>query len=302
MPRSVGSTNSTGWSSRRPTAFGSSSERLEHLGRDLRALGRVRLAAIGPATAEALAGYHLRADLVPDSYRSEALAAALAGWAVGGRILLARADRGRTVLSEELEHLADVTQVAVYHNADVASLPRVVADRIADGTVDWITLTSSAITARLHALLPDRPGNGSGARSGSPASARSPRRRAGRSAGTWPSRPRHTPGRAWSASLVERVAAERSGTPDRAARHRRLSWRPDVPAPSSGVARSSRTVSTPCQRKGGRQDEQDIHGDQAAEDPEGQVEQEDQADHAGNADRGVGDDLVDPHLVKLRGL
>ena len=46
-------------------------------GRDLRALGHLKLAAIGPTTAEALAGYHLRADLVPDTYRSEALAAAL---------------------------------------------------------------------------------------------------------------------------------------------------------------------------------------------------------------------------------
>ena len=39
--------------------------RLEERGRDLRALGHLKLAAIGPTTAEALAGYHLRADLVP---------------------------------------------------------------------------------------------------------------------------------------------------------------------------------------------------------------------------------------------
>ena len=51
--------------------------RLEERGRDLRALGHLKLAAIGPATAEALARFHLRADLVPESYRSEALAAAL---------------------------------------------------------------------------------------------------------------------------------------------------------------------------------------------------------------------------------
>jgi uroporphyrinogen III methyltransferase/synthase len=130
-------------------------QRLEHLGRDLRALGAIRLAAIGPTTAAALAGYHLRADLVPDSFRSEALAAALGGQAAGGRVLLARADRGRTVLRDDLAHLAEVTQVAVYHNADVAALPDGVLDRIANGTVDWITLTSSAIAERLHALLPE---------------------------------------------------------------------------------------------------------------------------------------------------
>jgi uroporphyrinogen III methyltransferase/synthase len=129
--------------------------RLEELGRDLRALGRVRLAAIGPTTAEALAGYHLRADLVPDSYRSEALAAALGDRAAGAQILLARADRGRTLLRDELGHMADVTQVPVYHNADAIDLPESVVERIAAGTVDWITVTSSAIARRLHALLPE---------------------------------------------------------------------------------------------------------------------------------------------------
>src|SRR5262249_19313491 len=74
--------------------------------------------------------------------------------AAGTRILLARADRGRAVLREELEHLAEVTQVAVYQNADMAALPDAVAARIAAGSVDWITLTSSAIATRLHQLLP----------------------------------------------------------------------------------------------------------------------------------------------------
>ena len=57
--------------------------RLEQRQRDLRALGHLKLAAIGPMTAETLARYHLRADLVPDSYRSEALALALGRAAPG---------------------------------------------------------------------------------------------------------------------------------------------------------------------------------------------------------------------------
>ncbi len=130
-------------------------ERLQARGRDLRALGHLQLAAIGPATAQALAGFHLNADLVPESYRSESLAAALATLAHGRKILLARADRGRTVLKETLEQLADVDQVAVYQNRDVESFPEPVIERIALGTVDWITITSSAITTRLHGLLPE---------------------------------------------------------------------------------------------------------------------------------------------------
>jgi uroporphyrinogen III methyltransferase / synthase len=129
-------------------------QRLECLGRDLRALGHLRLAAIGPATAETLAQLHLKADVVPDSYRSEALAAALAPRVSGHRVLLARADRGRTILKDDLDPIAHVEQVAVYRNVDTESLPEDILRRIVEGSIDWITLTSSAITERLHGLLP----------------------------------------------------------------------------------------------------------------------------------------------------
>ncbi|SIO01037.1 uroporphyrinogen III methyltransferase / synthase [Singulisphaera sp. GP187] len=128
-------------------------ERLDVLGRDVRALGHLKLAAIGPATAGALGRYHLKADLVPRSFRSEDLAEALAPAVAGGRVLLARADRGRTVLKDELEKIAEVEQVAVYRNTDADALPAAVVARIEQGSIDWITLTSSAITERLYSLL-----------------------------------------------------------------------------------------------------------------------------------------------------
>src|SRR5262249_39559526 len=130
-------------------------QRLKERGRDLRALGQLKLAAIGPVTAEALARFHLRADLVPEAYRSESLAAAVGRAAGGSKILLARADRGRPLPKAELERLSDVDEVAVYETADAESLPMAVADRITDGTVDWVTLTSAAIAKRFHDLLPE---------------------------------------------------------------------------------------------------------------------------------------------------
>ena len=51
--------------------------RLLSRGHDLRCLANVRLAAIGPSTAAALKEWHLTADVMPPSYRSENLAAAL---------------------------------------------------------------------------------------------------------------------------------------------------------------------------------------------------------------------------------
>jgi uroporphyrinogen III methyltransferase/synthase len=130
-------------------------DRLEARGQDLRALGHLKIAAIGPATAEALARFRLKADVVPESFRSEGLAEALAERVAERRVLLARADRGRTLLKDELGKIAEVEQVAVYRNADAESLPAEVVRRIEEGSVDWITLTSSAIATRLHALLPD---------------------------------------------------------------------------------------------------------------------------------------------------
>jgi uroporphyrinogen III methyltransferase/synthase len=127
--------------------------RLLARGGDLRRLGRAKLAAIGSGTAERLARYHLRADLVPDEFVAESLAAALVADAKGRRFLVARASRGRTVLGAALEQAgAHVDQIVVYGSVDVDEPDPGVAAALASGTIDWITVTSSA-TARALARL-----------------------------------------------------------------------------------------------------------------------------------------------------
>ena len=125
-------------------------QRLLALGHDARSLGGVRLAAIGPATVAALAEFHLTADVQPDTYRAEALAEALAPQVRGKRVLLLRASRGREVLAEMLATAgATVEQVVVYESRDVASPNDEVAEALADGTIDFTTVTSSAIARSL---------------------------------------------------------------------------------------------------------------------------------------------------------
>jgi uroporphyrinogen III methyltransferase/synthase len=129
--------------------------RLRQTGRDLRALGGVSLAVIGPGTAEALRAYHLEPDLVPAEFRSEALAAALKERAAGQRVLLARADRGRDVLRQELAAVAEVDQVAVYSQVDAVEAAPEVMDQWRAGEIAYVTLTSSNIArALLRALDP----------------------------------------------------------------------------------------------------------------------------------------------------
>ncbi len=132
---------------------------LDRLGRtaDLRRLGRVRIAAIGPGTADELARYRLRADRIPSQYRAESLAESLAGEAQGQRFLLIRASRGREVLAERLSAAgAQVEQVVVYTNTDVPEADPQVAAALASGQIDWVTVTSSTIARSLVRLLGER--------------------------------------------------------------------------------------------------------------------------------------------------
>lgn len=123
--------------------------RLRHSGRDLRALGGRKLAAIGPATAEALRVYHLEPDVVPETFNSEGLVAALHEVVAGQRVLLARADRGLDLLREELSKVTGVEQIAVYSQRD-ADLPE-----LPEG-IDFVSLTSSNIARSLLAALDDQ--------------------------------------------------------------------------------------------------------------------------------------------------
>ncbi len=123
--------------------------------RDLRALAGVKLAAIGPGTADELARYHLRADLLPEEYRAEALAAALRQKTEAAvRLLLVRASRGREVLAEELSGAGcRVEQIVVYASRDVTQPKAESAELLKAGAIDWITVTSSAIARSLAAMF-----------------------------------------------------------------------------------------------------------------------------------------------------
>jgi uroporphyrinogen III methyltransferase/synthase len=123
-------------------------------GQDLRRLGSVRLAAMGPGTADKLRAYHLQADVVPGEFRAEALADKLAENAAGKRFLLARASRGREVLAETLRAAGgDVEQVVVYESHDVAVVEPDIAAALEAGRLDWTTVTSSAIARSLVNLF-----------------------------------------------------------------------------------------------------------------------------------------------------
>jgi uroporphyrinogen III methyltransferase / synthase len=131
-------------------------DRLRSLGRDVRELAGVQIAAIGPATAAGVAARGLNVALTPAEFRAEAVADALtAGGITGRRVLLARAAGARTVLPERLRAAgAIVDDVATYCTvlpAEAAAAPALFAG---DARPDLITFTSSSTVTNFARLFP----------------------------------------------------------------------------------------------------------------------------------------------------
>jgi uroporphyrinogen III methyltransferase/synthase len=126
---------------------------------DLRALGRVKLCAVGPSTGERLRHHGLKVDLLPGESRAEAIVAAMtSATAIEGlQVCLPRADIGREVVGEELRKQgAIVTEVVAYRTVPVEpgtngepDIYRMLLER----RIDVVTFTSpSAVRSFVKAL------------------------------------------------------------------------------------------------------------------------------------------------------
>jgi uroporphyrinogen III methyltransferase/synthase len=132
-------------------------ERLRQAGLDGRSLGTARLAAIGPATRQALEHAGFACDLTPSQFRSEGITNALGQSPVPTRFLLVRANRGRDVMRRELEALGHVVrEVTAYASEPVEVLDAATTATLDKVPIDWITVTSSLIAESAIRLFGSR--------------------------------------------------------------------------------------------------------------------------------------------------
>ncbi|MGB2861932.1 MAG: uroporphyrinogen-III C-methyltransferase [Sedimentisphaerales bacterium] len=118
---------------------------LQSMGKDARAFGSAKVAAIGGRTAERLSEYGIKADFVPGVFTSLELGKQLVGFKNlrNKKILLLRSELASNELVEIFAGAgAQVDNVALYTAQAAKSDSAWLAEGIGEGTIDWLTFAS----------------------------------------------------------------------------------------------------------------------------------------------------------------
>ena len=122
---------------------------------DARELGGAKIAAIGPATAQRIKDFHLRVDLQPEEAVNEAVVREFkkAGGVENLRILLARAEKARDVLPNELTAMGGIVDEGIaYQTVPETRDESGGRRRFVEEGADLITFTSSSTVENFMAL------------------------------------------------------------------------------------------------------------------------------------------------------
>jgi uroporphyrinogen III methyltransferase/synthase len=132
--------------------------RLRHLGRSVKHLDGIRLAAIGPETAKRISSEGLKVELIPAEYRSEGLLHGVKPEEVRGkRFLLPRAAVARDVLPRTLrEWGAEVDVVQAYRTVPVKGNATWLRETLDEKMIDMVTFTSSSSVNHFFDSLPKK--------------------------------------------------------------------------------------------------------------------------------------------------
>jgi uroporphyrinogen III methyltransferase/synthase len=132
-------------------------ERLRQRGGDARALSGLRLCCIGPRTAEELAKYGLRADMIPSQFQAEGLVDNMKGTVAGQRVLIARAAVAREILPDQLQKAgAEVRVLVMYRTVRPALEVEQLKEGFRRHEIDVVTFASSSTVRNFCGLFDSR--------------------------------------------------------------------------------------------------------------------------------------------------
>ncbi|MBC8243348.1 MAG: uroporphyrinogen-III C-methyltransferase [Verrucomicrobia bacterium] len=122
--------------------------------RDVRDLGSVRFAAVGPATANKLREHHLHIDLVPETYTAAAAAKALIDYqnVENISVLLPRAEEANPELPRLLEEKGAIVDDIAFYRTEPETADRTgAAEEFEANGADWITFASGSAVRHFDA-------------------------------------------------------------------------------------------------------------------------------------------------------
>lgn len=130
-------------------------ERLDTLGLDSRSLGRCKVCAVGPKTADTIKTYGIRPDLIPSDYKAEGIVAEFSRLSISSStILFPRADRARDIIPDKLQEMgAHVVAPTAYRNILPDRLCPDALFALEKRCIDCITFTSSSTVLNLSHML-----------------------------------------------------------------------------------------------------------------------------------------------------
>jgi uroporphyrinogen-III synthase len=128
--------------------------RCRALGIDPSRAANCHCAAVGPATASAVAAEGFSVDHVAQEFSEAALASELSASLAGRKILLPRSERARPDLPDALRAAgAQVTEIVAYHTGGVGAIDPGVMRAIRDAQVDVISFFSPSAIENMRAEL-----------------------------------------------------------------------------------------------------------------------------------------------------
>ncbi len=129
-------------------------ERIAEFGLDSRVFVGKDIAAIGPATADALAGYGLNADIIPEVFTGEKLAEAFSEFPIKDKkIALLRASNARAFLRESLTEKGAVVDDIVAYYVGKCSLEKATREELLSGSINAVTFASSGTVRNFIEML-----------------------------------------------------------------------------------------------------------------------------------------------------
>ncbi len=123
--------------------------------KDVRALGHLKFACIGPVTKDRLRDHGIISDILPETYQAESVVEAFSGIEIKNKkVLLPRAKVARTILPEELTKMgAKVHEVSAYETRLNADGKQELMALLKDHEIDAVTFTSSSTVSNFMSFF-----------------------------------------------------------------------------------------------------------------------------------------------------